>query len=68
LRHLIARAGVAAADTVMVGDSVIDWRTAVAASTQSRLARYGFGFAGIPLDALRPVDRIIDTPADLLAL
>jgi phosphoglycolate phosphatase len=68
LRHLIARAGVAGTDTLMVGDSVIDWRTAVAAPTASCLARYGFGFDGVPLDALRPVDRVIDAPADLLAV
>lgn len=68
LQHLIARAGVAEVETLMVGDSVIDWRTAVAAQTKACLARYGFGFDGIPLDALRPIDRVIERPSDLLAL
>jgi phosphoglycolate phosphatase len=44
LSHLIAAAGVTAADTVMVGDSAIDLRTARAAGTRVCLVRYGFGF------------------------
>jgi phosphoglycolate phosphatase len=68
LRHLIAGAGAAAATTVMVGDSVIDWQTARAAPARVCLARYGFGFDSIPLHKLAPADRVIDDPGELLSL
>jgi phosphoglycolate phosphatase len=44
LRHLMAAAGADAAETIMVGDSAIDLRTARAAGTGICLVRYGFGF------------------------
>jgi phosphoglycolate phosphatase len=68
LQHLIARAGATPATTLLVGDSVIDWHTALAASTAACMARYGFGFQGLPLHALRSNDRIIDAPIELLDL
>lgn len=70
LRHLSDRAGVSAESTLLVGDSVIDLRTARAASTRVCLARYGFGFESFPVQdqELGAGDGIIDTPADLLAL
>jgi len=66
LRHLIARAGATAASTLLVGDSVIDWKTARAASAHVCLARYGFGFEGFPLDEIAPGDRTIDSPDALI--
>jgi phosphoglycolate phosphatase len=68
LLHLAARAGVAHDDTLLVGDSLIDWRTARQASASICLARYGFGFAGFPVEAIAPGDRIVDSPAQLVAL
>jgi len=68
LRHLIARAHASAESTLLVGDSVIDWRTARAAFTPSCVARYGFGFEGFRAGDLTADDRVIDTPAELLAL
>jgi phosphoglycolate phosphatase len=68
LRHLTASAHANAESTLMVGDSVIDWRTARAASTEVCLARYGFGFDSVPLDELGPEDRVIDAPSQLLDL
>ena len=38
-------AGAGAAETVLVGDSAIDLRTAKAAGVRLCLVRYGFGFA-----------------------
>lgn len=67
LRYLMTRAAVGPEATLMVGDSLIDWRTARAAATPICLARYGFGFAGFPLDELGPHDRVIDVPGALLA-
>lgn len=68
LRHLSARANVPVESTLLVGDSVIDWRTARAALTPVCLARYGFGYEGFPRHELDPTDRLIDAPAELLAL
>jgi phosphoglycolate phosphatase len=67
LEHLIAEAGVLPTETLLVGDSVIDWRTAHAARAFCCLARYGFGFDGFPVDVLRDADRLIDRPSDLAA-
>jgi phosphoglycolate phosphatase len=68
LRHLMARARVAASSTLLVGDSLVDWRTARAASTPICLARYGFGYEGFPREQIGALDLQIDAPADLLAL
>jgi len=68
LRHLGARAGISPDDTLLVGDSIIDWRTARDASSAICVARYGFGYEGFPVDELRPSDLLIDTPAQLLSL
>jgi phosphoglycolate phosphatase len=57
LKHLMADAGVLPATTMLVGDSVIDWRTAHTAGAVSCVARYGFGFEGFPIDALKESDR-----------
>ncbi|MBI3402815.1 MAG: HAD hydrolase-like protein [Acidobacteria bacterium] len=68
LRHLAASAGVPLADTLLVGDSIVDWRTARAAPAGICLARYGFGFDGFPISQLGPSDRVIDTPMQLLGV
>jgi phosphoglycolate phosphatase len=67
LRHLMARVGATPASTLVVGDSVIDVRTAHAASTRVCLVRYGFGFEGCLAADLR-ADRVIDVPDGLLGL
>jgi phosphoglycolate phosphatase-like HAD superfamily hydrolase len=68
LRHLMELVRATADETLLVGDSVIDWRTAHAASTAICLARYGFGFEGFPTENLESSDLLIDAPADLLQL
>jgi phosphoglycolate phosphatase len=68
LQHLVAAVGASPETTVLVGDSVIDWRTARAASTAICLARYGFGFESVPVADLEPADRLVDAPAELLSL
>ena len=68
LRHLSETAGVPLDATLLIGDSVIDWRTARAAAASICVARYGFGFRGFPIEELAPDDRFIDTPTDLLDL
>ena len=66
LRGLCDRVGVAPEAALMVGDSVIDWRTARAAGTRVCLASYGFGFDGFPVDELAPHELVIESPAALL--
>ena len=68
LRHLVSRAAVLPAAAVLVGDSLVDYRAARNAAIAVCLARYGFGFEGIPANEIRPADLIIDVPADLLVL
>jgi phosphoglycolate phosphatase len=68
LRHLAARAGIPLSSTLLVGDSLVDLRTARAAGAPVCLVRYGFGFDGIRAEDLRPIDRTIDAPFELLAL
>ena len=68
LLHLVAQTGVTSAETVLVGDSLVDWRTARAAGARMCLARYGFGFEGFPMQDLGKTDSIVDAPADLLTV
>ena len=68
LQHLVAEAGVPANGTLLVGDSLVDWRTARAAGTAICVARYGFGFDGFPIGQLGADDFAIDAPLALLNL
>jgi phosphoglycolate phosphatase len=68
LRYLAAEAKTALNETVLVGDSVIDWRTARAAPASMCVARYGFGFQGFPKDELRQAQCVIDSAFELLSL
>ena len=65
LLELASRVGVPVDDTVLVGDSVIDWRTARAAGAAACLVRYGFGFEGVPIAELDTRDMVIDSPREL---
>jgi phosphoglycolate phosphatase len=68
LRQLMLATGSDGTTTVLVGDSIIDWRTAHAARTTACMARYGFGFEDFPVDALGADDLLVDSPAELLEL
>ena len=68
LQHLQSLAGAPAGSTLLVGDSLIDWRTAKAAGASICMARYGFGFEGFSLEILTSDDLTIDAPTDLLRL
>jgi phosphoglycolate phosphatase len=65
LQHLMTSAGVLPAATVLVGDSVIDWRTARAADARICLARYGFGWESFPVNELRAEELIVDRASQL---
>jgi len=60
------RASVSAAQTMMVGDSPVDLRTARAAGSRACVARYGFGFRTPMLEALGAHDVVISHPLELL--
>jgi len=66
LRHLMTQANVHGEQTLLVGDSIFDWRTAVAARARAALARYGFGFRSVPLEELDASVLLLDQPSDLL--
>jgi phosphoglycolate phosphatase len=68
LRELTRRTGADNARSVLVGDSVVDARTARAAGAAVCLARYGFGFRGFPQSELEAEDLVVDEPLDLLNL
>jgi phosphoglycolate phosphatase len=68
LQWLASVESVALDQTILVGDSVIDWHTARAANTRICLARYGFGYEGFPVAQLGPEDYTIDLPGELLAV
>jgi phosphoglycolate phosphatase len=66
LRYLMARVGACSDNTILVGDSVIDWQTASNAGIAVCLARYGFGFDSFPADRLGPESPVADSPLRLL--
>ena len=64
LRHLMAATASAPADTILVGDSFVDLRTARAAGVRICLVRFGFGFPGASTE-LTADDIVASTPADI---
>ena len=66
LLHLCDAAVVAPAHATMVGDSVVDARTGLAAATRICLAGYGFGFEGFSASELGDHFCTVKTPAELL--
>jgi phosphoglycolate phosphatase len=66
LLRLMADAGVGRGDVILVGDSLVDWRTARAADVAVCLAKYGFGFEGFPPGHVAPSDYLVETPGELL--
>jgi len=65
LLWLVRQAGADASATVMIGDSMVDLRTAQNAGTRVCLTRYGFGFASCPPDAFRGDELFVDAPSEL---
>jgi phosphoglycolate phosphatase len=68
LLDLSTRARVRPAETLLVGDSLVDWQTARSASASFCLVGYGFGMEEFPVQRLGPSDRLIEKPSDVLVL
>jgi phosphoglycolate phosphatase len=68
VRRLMEEFGVAAIETRLVGDSVVDLRTSRASGVSVVLVRWGFGFRDIPAGELTGREHIVDQPGDLLDL
>jgi phosphoglycolate phosphatase len=66
LLRLTDAAAATPAETMMVGDSEVDVRTARAAGTRLCVARYGFGFQRIAPGELNADDLVLEQPGDLL--
>ena len=67
LRHLMAMSDASPDSTLLVGDSIVDWRTSRAAATHACLARYGFGWESVTEQVDPPTDAwLIDEPRELL--
>jgi len=66
LWYLMARYGAAPARTVLVGDSRIDLETARAAGSAVCLARYGYGYEGLPVECLDGTEGVADDPSELV--
>lgn len=67
LLWLMAAAGASSAETLMVGDSAIDLKTARAANVRLCLVRYGFGFRTVE-GLVQSGDCVVETPAGLMNL
>jgi phosphoglycolate phosphatase len=66
LIHLAEMCGVDPRETLLVGDSMVDWRTARSARAAICLARYGFGCHGFQPADLAKTDFLAEEPADLI--
>ena len=54
--------------TLLVGDSIVDLRTARAAGSGIGIVRYGFGFETIQAGPDVSLEWVIDRPSDLLTV
>jgi phosphoglycolate phosphatase len=65
MQFLMREVAAGADDTVLIGDSTIDLQTSRNAGVRICLARYGFGFAGVPPADLRGDESLVDAPAQI---
>ena len=68
LMALMSAAGAAGQETMMVGDSLVDWETAKAAGARCCLASFGFGYARIPPGSVGDDAWVAGSGAELAAL
>ena len=68
LERLASQCEVPVTATLLVGDSLVDARTARAAAARLCLARYGFGFQELGDARIAPDEYVIERPLDLLGI
>lgn len=68
LRAAMQRAETTPARTLLIGDSVIDYETAVRASSRCCLATYGFGYVMFPRERLTGEEWTAASPGELPAI
>jgi phosphoglycolate phosphatase len=68
LLSLLQRARVTPSRALMVGDSVADLHTAVAAAVPACLVRYGFGFAQVPESERSAAAYEVDRPSEIATI
>jgi phosphoglycolate phosphatase len=67
LRALVAAAGARADESLLVGDSPVDFETARAAGVDIAFAQYGFGAARVEASAAAAATYVLADPLDLLS-
>jgi len=65
LRYLMDQAAAGPGETVLIGDSIIDLQTSRNGGARVCLARYGFGFADVPVSELRGDESLVDAPVEI---
>ena len=68
LQYLATEAGARPGQVVLVGDSIVDVRTARHAGTRLCVARYGFGFASISEGTLTLGEVVVDHPGEIVGV
>jgi len=68
LLALMQRAGARPAETLLVGDSPVDWHTAQNAGARICVARYGFGYVKAAPGDAADGELFIETPGELAAV
>jgi phosphoglycolate phosphatase len=64
---LMDKAGVQPLQTLMVGDSLIDFETALRASARCCMAAYGYGYLTFPRGRLTGSEWVVESATDLVA-
>ncbi len=65
LRAMMAATGSTPDETLLVGDSAIDYQTAQGASVRCCLVSYGFGFRAFPRDQVSDENGVVDDAGEL---
>jgi phosphoglycolate phosphatase len=65
MRFLMRQASAGPSETILVGDSRVDLHTARNAGVRVCLARYGFGYADVPVDELTGAETLVDRPSEI---
>jgi len=65
MRFLMEQAASGPGETILIGDSRVDLQTSRNAGVRVCLARYGFGYADLPVGELRGDEALVDRPSEI---